>query len=273
MHPDLHVPGTNVTLLTSNLLLVLAVAAHSVLSHRWLRADGIGGRSAAAALAAFWLAALVGGRIHHLAAAWSRLPALTWRVVLSPSFHAPGLLLGALVGIGLVVPRLGVPARRFFDGVAAPAGVAFAIARLGCFLNGCCFGTYCPYPWGVVFPRDSPIYLIQVEAGVIPLGASQLAPVHPLQLYFAAAGLAIAAFLYWWRPRRRFDGEIGLAFLALFSSSTALLEPFRSDGARGARIGPWPQLLVLMAVIAAASTIVLLVAEWAARRRTPVTTQ
>lgn len=267
MYPELPLPGTDATLRTSVVLLLLAIGTETALAHRWLRRDGVDARRAAWALAVFWVAALLGGRVHHLAATWSRLPDHGWDVLVRPSFHAPGVLLGGLVAITLLVPRLGVPMRPFGDAVAGPAGIAFAVARLGCFLNGCCYGVYCPYPWGVVFPHDHPLYLIQVEQGRIPLGATQLAPVHPLPLYFAGSGLAIAAFLYWWRPRRRFDGEVGLFFLVLFTASGALLEPLREDDPGRVYLGAWPQVLVVMATLAVTSTLVLLAFEWWERRR------
>lgn len=270
MYPELHVPGIGVTVLWSRVLLVVAVLVQSALAYRWLRRDGIAAAAVVRALAVFWVAALAGGRTHHLLAAWNRTPEVGWQVLASPSFHTPGMLVGALVAIAVFVPRLGVPGRLFFDGVAASAGVAFAIARLGCFLNGCCYGTYCPHPWGVVFPRDSPIYLQQIEQGLLLVGAPRLAPVHPLQLYFAGAGLAIAAALYWRRARRRFAGEIGLAFLVLFASSSAHLERWRADDPSRVYVGAWPQLQAAMTVLALAAMLALVTAEWrAGRRRLP----
>jgi phosphatidylglycerol:prolipoprotein diacylglycerol transferase len=265
--PELPLPGTDATIRTSIVTLLVAVATETWLAYRWLRSDGVETRRARAALAVFWVAALLAGRVHHLAATWGRLPDHGWRVLLQPSFHAPGVVVGGLLAITLLVPRLGVPMRPFGDAVAGPAGIAFAIARLGCFLNGCCYGVYCPYPWGVVFPIDHPLYLIQVDQGRIPLGATRLAAVHPLQLYFAASGLAIAAFLYWWRPRKRFDGEIGLFFLVLFTVSGALLEPLRETDPGRVFLGRWPQLLVVMASLAVVSTLLLVGFEWWERRQ------
>ncbi len=41
---------------------------------------------------------------------------------------------------------------RFMDILAPSLALGLAIGRLGCFLNGCCFGATCDYPWGIEFP-------------------------------------------------------------------------------------------------------------------------
>jgi len=40
---------------------------------------------------------------------------------------------------------------------------ALALGRIGCFLNGCCFGKPTNLPWAVRFPYDSPAYRSQVS--------------------------------------------------------------------------------------------------------------
>src|SRR5262249_59119381 len=49
------------------------------------------------------------------------------------------------------------PLRAYLDVIAPSLALGIAIGRLGCFLNGCCYGDLCPdLPWGVSFPRSSP---------------------------------------------------------------------------------------------------------------------
>src|SRR4051812_25713390 len=48
-----------------------------------------------------------------------------------------------------------VPIRRGMD-IAAPCIlVGLGIGRIGCFLNGCCYGAECNLPWAVQFPYAS----------------------------------------------------------------------------------------------------------------------
>ena len=47
-------------------------------------------------------------------------------------------------------------------------------------------------------------------------------------MYFVLVALSITAFLLWLRPRRRFEGALGLWLLFLFSLTSLLLEPLRA---------------------------------------------
>jgi phosphatidylglycerol:prolipoprotein diacylglycerol transferase len=40
-----------------------------------------------------------------------------------------------------------------------------ALGRVGCLLNGCCFGGVCNLPWAITFPWNSPAHVHQVQAG------------------------------------------------------------------------------------------------------------
>jgi phosphatidylglycerol:prolipoprotein diacylglycerol transferase len=51
------------------------------------------------------------------------------------------------------------------DIVAPSFLVGLAIGRIGCLLNGCCYGGICDQPWAVTFPQESPPYQDQVARG------------------------------------------------------------------------------------------------------------
>lgn len=148
-----------------------------------------------------------------------------WRL----GFRYPGGVLGALVGAWLAV-RLGVPAARMArvgDALAPVAGVAMALTRLGCFLAGCCHGVVSSVPWAVRFPAGSYAWQAHVNHALIPADATVSLAVHPLQLYFAAASLALAA-LAWrmlapWRPA----GQVLFTYLLLDNLAKAGLETLR----------------------------------------------
>ena len=166
----------------------------------------------------------------------------------------------------------GLPAWRLADATVPVVGVGIAIARLGCFLHGCCFGTLCAWPWCVTFPRDTYIYQYHLDLGVLPLGAERTLPIHPLQLYFAAAGLAITAAGLWLHPRKRYDGEVALVALVIFSISTAMFEFLRADAQPRLYWGSLPQLTWIALAMSAASVTALAAAELVHRRnrmRTP----
>lgn len=52
---------------------------------------------------------------------------------------AQGMLFGGLAGI-YMLRRTGLSIGKFSEAAAIPAAAMFAIGRLGCFFNGCCYG-------------------------------------------------------------------------------------------------------------------------------------
>ena len=75
---------------------------------------------------------------------------------------------------------------------------------------------------------------------------------HPTQIYEAAASLGIAAFCYLWlHGRKRYDGQVFVAFLALYAAARFVLEMLRADE-RGGAVGLSTSQLVGVAIVAVA---------------------
>jgi phosphatidylglycerol:prolipoprotein diacylglycerol transferase len=214
------------------------------------------------------VAAFAGARIHFVASHWSDFAArpLTALQFWSGGLHAGGGIVLLTVATPLVLGWLGLPLGRFADGFMPTVGLGIAIARLGCFLHGCCFGTICSWPWCLTFPRDTYIYQYHVDLGVLLPGAARTLPIHPLQLYFAASGLMITVAALWLHPRKRYDGEVALVSLVLFSASTAVLEFLRADAQPRLYWGALPQLTWIALAMTAASCLALAAAELLHRR-------
>lgn len=60
-----------------------------------------------------------------------------------------------------------VSIRWYLDIIAPSAALGLAIGRIGCFLNGCCYGGTCELPWAVEFPYGSPAQMHQWQ-GKLP---------------------------------------------------------------------------------------------------------
>jgi phosphatidylglycerol:prolipoprotein diacylglycerol transferase len=120
-------------------------------------------------------------------------------------------------------------------GMVVPVGLGFG--RLGCTLAGCCFGT----PWqsglALTFPAGSAASEGQHRAGLLESAHLPSLPVHPTQLYEAAGALALAAFfLLWLHGRKRYDGQVFLAFVGAYAALRFVIEFFRADD-RGGLLG------------------------------------
>jgi phosphatidylglycerol:prolipoprotein diacylglycerol transferase len=126
------------------------------------------------------------------------------------SWH--GGILGMILGTALIAKRTGARFADLLD-VFAPAMMAgLAVGRIGCFLNGCCYGRVSDVPWACPLPHEA--------TGVLLYR-------HPAPLYEMAAAFAMFGILLVWLRHRRFHGEVFLGFLLLYSSVRFGVEFFR----------------------------------------------
>ncbi len=125
---------------------------------------------------AFWgiLPGLIGARLFYVIEYWEafRQPTFGATLIEVINFTKGGLvvygaLIGALPGFAVFCIKEKLPLLSVFDVLVPGMLLGLALGRLGCFLNGCCFGGACELPWAVQFPLGSPPYLHQVEQGEI----------------------------------------------------------------------------------------------------------
>ena len=77
------------------------------------------------------------------------------------------LLGGVVVAVSVILFYLfyhKLPVRRYLDALAVGLMLALAFGRIGCFLNGCCYGKPTDLPWGIRFPYNSFAYISQINA-------------------------------------------------------------------------------------------------------------
>ncbi|MCA9212385.1 MAG: prolipoprotein diacylglyceryl transferase, partial [Planctomycetales bacterium] len=81
-----------------------------------------------------------------------------------------GSLIGGLVGFAYFMWRNKLPALAIGDLIAPSMALGLAIGRVGCLMNGCCYGGVCETGvasnWAVTFPADSPPYQDQQSNGL-----------------------------------------------------------------------------------------------------------
>jgi phosphatidylglycerol---prolipoprotein diacylglyceryl transferase len=69
-----------------------------------------------------------------------------------------GGLIGAAIGFIAFIRKHGLPLLAMADLVAPCMAIGLALGRIGCFLNGCCYGGETDLPWHVTFPKLSSPY-------------------------------------------------------------------------------------------------------------------
>ena len=115
-----------------------------------------------------------------------------------------GVLLAVPAAVIFMVKNK-LPVWPLADLVAPGFALGVGFGRLGCFLNGCCFGKPSLLPWAVRFPANS-------AAGA--LGCA----LQPTQLYESLFGFALFAGLFWLVQRKRsFPGFAFCLFIALYA--------------------------------------------------------
>jgi phosphatidylglycerol:prolipoprotein diacylglycerol transferase len=118
---------------------------------------------------------------------------------------------------------------RIADLAAPPILLGLFFGRLGCYLNGCCYGVETKSPFGIRFPIGSGPWRAQYEAHLIQPGQQMIA-VHATQLYESIGCLILFLFTYYYvRPRRRKEGEVLGAMLISYGVLRSLCEIFRND--------------------------------------------
>lgn len=281
----------------------------------------------------FWMivVGIVGARLFYIIQKWDQFAADSAGDLLAKLVDATkggmvvyGSLIGGLVAAGIYFWMTKLDWRKSMDIVAPAMVLGLAIGRVGCLMNGCCFGGVCDNQLGLEFPAGSPPYLHQlyngqligletgpnpdssfyplkvesvgeesiaaqkgiqvgdrvafaapdseyfravhgkqlefpewahaVQVGVqrdlkeidqvdlektttfeigIPLEQlpSGSLKIHPTQIYSAIAAALLTAFLWFYFPYRKFDGEVFALLIIIYPIARFLLEAIRSDEA------------------------------------------
>jgi phosphatidylglycerol---prolipoprotein diacylglyceryl transferase len=140
-----------------------------------------------------------------------------------------GCILGGLTGSLIYCYRHPFPFWAMADAVAPAVAVGIAFGRIGCFLNGCCYGAVSNLPWAVRFPYDTLPWFRQADAGLITFSTPTSLPVHPTQLYASIAGFLILGLLLAYTPYRRRKGEVIALLMILYAVTRWPIEVLRSD--------------------------------------------
>ncbi|MCB9357717.1 MAG: prolipoprotein diacylglyceryl transferase [Calditrichaeota bacterium] len=157
---------------------------------------------------------LAGGRIAYVFTHWHEFEG-RYLDIISPVQSDGTIGIAGLVLLGGVVAGFGgaywmarkrdVRFLTLTDIMIPSLALGIAFGRIGCFLNGCCFGLECTVPWGVVFPESS------LAGSVFPH-----THVHPTQLYEVLAMVVLFFFLLWRDRKPLGEGVLTGWFLILY---------------------------------------------------------
>ena len=128
-----------------------------------------------------------------------------------------GGFLGGTIAAMIYIHWKKLPLWKLTDVFAPSIALGSVFGRIGCLLNGCCYGRACSLPWAIRFPAGD-------NTGV-PVGV----PLHPTQIYDALLNLLLYFFLAWLFRRKKFDGQIFATYLLCYAVTRSVVELFRGD--------------------------------------------
>ena len=140
-----------------------------------------------------------------------------------------GGLVGGTLGFLLFCRRRKVDFFEFADLMTPAIFIGIGFGRLGCLLNGCCYGDSCNLPWAIQFPAGSVTFGELVFRGFVDPKADWTIPLHPTQIYSSINGfiLALVTGTYYWY--RRNPGDVFAIGCILYAITRVQIEFLRAD--------------------------------------------
>jgi phosphatidylglycerol:prolipoprotein diacylglycerol transferase len=224
MHPVLFRIGP-FALRSYGVLLALSFFLGILLASRRLRKMGGDGAKMIDLAVVIIIAAIVGSRLFYVVFHWGEFAGHPLDII-NPFNNPEGIGIAGLsmdggvflaILCGLIYLRLtGQPMLLTLDAVAPSFALGIFLTRIGCFLNGCCFGRPCSTCLGITFPPES-------LAGWQYPGL----PLHPAQLYNAAGGLIMFGLLLWLDRYRAFRGFTFLLAVMMYGVLRLIVDFYR----------------------------------------------
>jgi phosphatidylglycerol---prolipoprotein diacylglyceryl transferase len=222
-------------------MLMLAFLAATAVAVRLGKQRGIQPEYIFDLTAAILVSAIIGARLLYVALQWSYFRDHPDHIVRlwegGLSFHG-GLVGGLLAGI-VYCRRRGLSFLRMGDVVAPGVALGYAIGRVGCFLNGCCYGGPTDLPWACRF-HDPPI-----TGPLTP-------PSHPTQIYASIINLGVFYLLLRIFRRQRVTGQVLWSYIVFYAVYRFGIEFLRAGvtaqvAAAGLTQAQWASIGMLLA--------------------------
>lgn len=166
------------------------------------------------------ISSIVGARLFYVVLNWSEFAGRRLDIInifkgIGGLIFYGGFILAVVVSI-LYMRAKKMNIWRTSDIIAPGLALGLGFTRIGCFLNGCCFGLPAGEFPGIIFPAGSP-------AGASFPGI----PLHPTQIYSSANGFILAAVLILAERHRSFDGYTFWLFTMIYGIFRLVIEMFR----------------------------------------------
>jgi len=160
-----------------------------------------------------FIGGLIGARIFYIIVEFPyyfQNPAAVFRLT-DGGLSFFGMLFGAYV-LGLwYMKKAKLPTWKIADVIAVYLPLGYALARVGCLLNGCCYGVPSDLPWAFAIPTVDNL------------------PRHPTQIYAILISLITFVIIWLLRNHRHFPGFLFWLYVLLYTVGRFIVEAFRES--------------------------------------------
>ena len=147
---------------------------------------------------------IVVSRLLHVIDRWKYYSQNLGEIIGGSGLTIYGAVLGAALSIWIYSKFSKLQFGYIADLIVPGLILAQVVGRIGCTINGCCYGTTCDLPWGIVYTHPD---------SLAPLGVAT----HPTTVYEIIYLLIMFGVVFWLRKRLKPDGSLFLAYISLYS--------------------------------------------------------
>jgi phosphatidylglycerol:prolipoprotein diacylglycerol transferase len=268
MHPELfEIPFLNISVKSYGTMMVIGFLVALWIMRRIIKTEGQDPERISNIAMYALLSGIIGARIFYVVHYHERFNGNAMEIF---AVWKGGLELlgGVIAGIGFVsfyLWKWKLPKRLYLDILAIGLMVGLGFGRLGCLMNGCCYGKCTDVSWAVQFPYGSPAFDSQIrpdqargrtepllnlpqsyfnngyykdfddltaeQKQAVQHGPYRTLPVHPTQIYSTLSACVLAGILFgiWRLIGRRRPGLVFSCMLILYGPVRFWLETLRDD--------------------------------------------
>ncbi|MEN8127734.1 MAG: prolipoprotein diacylglyceryl transferase [Planctomycetota bacterium] len=268
MHPELfEIPFLHISVKSYGTLMVIGFLAALWMMRRLMKGEGQDPERISSIAMYALLCGILGARVFYVIHHHDHFTGRPMEVfaVWQGGLELLGGVIAAIGFVWFYLWKFKLPKRIYLDILAIGLMVGLGFGRLGCLMNGCCYGKRCEAPWAVQFPYGSPAFESQIrpdpdrgraeplldlpdsyycndcykdfdgltdeQKHAVTEGDCRTLPVHPTQIYSSIGAFILAGVLYgiWRIVGKRKPGIVLSCMFMLYGPWRFFLETLRDD--------------------------------------------
>ncbi|MGE5415975.1 MAG: prolipoprotein diacylglyceryl transferase [Acidobacteriota bacterium] len=222
--------GINVYIYAYTVFLILGVGLGTIVFIKFAGNLGIPDRIPGKLAALLVVSAVAGSRLMYVIQHPQQFSSVL--TIVDPGKAGMAIFGGLLLMLisGFVYSRVRqIRIAAILDSMTMAMIAGIPLIRIGCFLNGCCYGELTSSTLGVSFPSGSIPYRQQIKEGLVKM-FEQTLPVYPTQLFEMTAVILIGTVAFLVLRSRLKPGSACAVFFALYSVFRAFNAQLRFEG-------------------------------------------